>query len=80
VREEAEALGPAVRERQLPLAGVLGDRLRDGLVQAPVESLKLVRRGFTDGRPSRPHVHPWTGAANPAPQSPGRALCAISRS
>jgi hypothetical protein len=44
VRKEAQALGPAVRERQLPKAGVLGDRLRDGLVEAPVERPELVGR------------------------------------
>jgi hypothetical protein len=47
VGEEPAALRVVVRHRHVPLAGVFGDRLRDGLVQTPVERLELVRRDVT---------------------------------
>ncbi len=42
MRELAHALAPLVGDRLLALARVLGDRLGDGVVEAPVEDAKLV--------------------------------------
>ena len=44
VGEEAQALGPAVAERHLAPAAVLGHGVRDGLVEATVQGAELVGR------------------------------------
>ena len=42
VRQLAHALPPLLGDRLLALACVLGDRLGDGVVEAPIEDAKLV--------------------------------------
>ena len=50
MREEPEALAPARRlaigRELIPFAPVLGDRLRDGVVQTAIESAELLGRGL----------------------------------